>query len=189
LSTLVAEPALAATNGRSRSAQLRRFVRRNPTIVAGGIILSLVALLAILAPLFAGDAITMNPAMRLRPPSAKDWLGTDHLGRDVFARTIYGAQVSLLVGLAVAAVSIVVGLFIGLMAGYFRKVDAVVMRLMDGLMSIPAILLAIALVALTRTSVSTVIIAITIPEVPRVVRLVRAVVLGVREAPYVEAAI
>jgi len=189
LSTLVAEPALAATNGRSRSAQLRRFARRNPTIVAGGIILTVVALLAILAPLFAGDAVTMRPAMRLRPPSEKDWLGTDHLGRDVFARTIYGAQVSLLVGLAVAAVSIVVGLFIGLMAGYFRKVDAVVMRLMDGLMSIPAILLAIALVALTRTSVSTVIIAITIPEVPRVVRLVRAVVLGVREAPYVEAAI
>lgn len=189
MSTLVAEPALAAANGRSRSAQLRRFVRRNPTIVAGGIILAVVALLAIFAPLFAGDAITMQPALRLRPPSAKDWLGTDHLGRDVFARTIYGARVSLIVGLAVAVVSIAVGLFIGLMAGYFRKVDAVVMRLMDGLMSIPAILLAIALVALTRASVSTVIIAITIPEVPRVVRLVRAVVLGVREAPYVEAAI
>jgi len=189
LSTLVAEPALVAASKRSRGAQLRRFARRNPTIVAGGIILGLVALLAILAPLFAGDAVTMRPAMRLRPPSAQDWLGTDHLGRDVFARMIYGAQVSLIVGLAVAAVSIVVGTFIGLMAGYFRKVDAVVMRLMDGLMSIPAILLAIALVALTRTSVSTVIIAITIPEVPRVVRLVRAVVLGVREAPYVEAAI
>ena len=185
----MAEPALVAASKRSRGAQLRRFARRNPTIVAGGIILGLVALLAILAPLFAGDAVTMRPAMRLRPPSAQDWLGTDHLGRDVFARMIYGAQVSLIVGLAVAAVSIVVGTFIGLMAGYFRKVDAVVMRLMDGLMSIPAILLAIALVALTRTSVSTVIIAITIPEVPRVVRLVRAVVLGVREAPYVEAAI
>ena len=189
MSTLVAEPALVAARKRARGAQLRRFTRRNPTIVAGGIILGVVALLAILAPLFAGDAVTMRPAMRLRPPSAQDWLGTDHLGRDVFARMIYGAQVSLIVGLAVAAVSIVVGTFIGLMAGYFRKVDAVVMRLMDGLMAIPAILLAIALVALTRTSVSTVIIAITIPEVPRVVRLVRAVVLGVREAPYVEAAI
>jgi peptide/nickel transport system permease protein len=189
LSTLTAEPALVAANGRSRGAQLRRFVRRNPTIVAGGVILGIVALLALAAPLFAGDAITMHPAQRLRPPSNQDWLGTDHLGRDVFARTIYGARVSLLVGLSVAAVSITVGLFIGLMAGYFRKLDAVVMRLMDGLMSIPAILLAIALVALTRASVSTVIIAITIPEVPRVVRLVRAVVLGVREAPYVEAAI
>jgi peptide/nickel transport system permease protein len=166
-----------------------RFARRNPTIVAGGVILTLIAGLALAAPLFAGDAITMNPALRLRPPSATDWLGTDHLGRDVFARTIYGARVSLLVGLSVSAMSIIIGLNIGLLSGYFRKVDAVVMRLMDGLMAIPAILLAIALVALTRSSVSTVIIAITIPEVPRVVRLVRAVVLGVREAPYVEAAI
>ncbi len=164
-------------------------MRRNPTIVAGGPILAIIALLAIVAPLFAGDAITMHPALRLRPPSDANWLGTDHLGRDVFARTIYGARVSLFVGISVAAVSITVGLFIGLMAGYFRKVDAVVMRLMDGLMAIPAILLAIALVALTRASVSTVIVAITIPEIPRVVRLVRAVVLGVREAPYVEAAI
>jgi peptide/nickel transport system permease protein len=170
-------------------AQFRRFSRRNPTIVAGGFILGVIALLSIAAPLFAGDAITMQPALRLRPPSEANWLGTDHLGRDVFSRTVYGAQVSLFVGISVAAMSISVGLFIGLMAGYFRKVDAVVMRLMDGLMAIPAILLAIALVALTRASVATVIFAITIPEVPRVVRLVRAVVLSVREAPYVEAAV
>ena len=142
-----------------------------------------------MAPLFAGDAITMQPALRLRPPSEANWFGTDHLGRDVFARTVYGARVSLFVGIAVAAMSISGGLFIGLMSGYFRKVDAVVMRLMDGLMAIPAILLAIALVALTRASVTAVIVAITIPEIPRVVRLVRAVVLSVREAPYVEAAI
>jgi peptide/nickel transport system permease protein len=166
-----------------------RFARRNPTIVAGGVILALIAGLALAAPLFAGDAITMNPALRLRPPSETNLLGTDHLGRDVFARTVYGARISLMVGISVAAMSIGVGLFIGLLSGYFRKVDAVVMRLMDGLMAIPAILLAIALVALTRSSVTTVIVAITIPEIPRVVRLVRAVVLSVREAPYVEAAI
>jgi peptide/nickel transport system permease protein len=189
LSAVTAEPALAASSSRSRSAQLRRFARRNPTIVAGGLILAVIAVLAIVAPLFAGDAITMNPALRLRPPSRTDWLGTDHLGRDVFARTVFGARVSLLVGISVAAVSIALGLFVGLMSGYFRRIDAVVMRLMDGLMAIPAILLAIALVALTRASVPTVIVAITIPEIPRVVRLVRAVVLGVREAPYVEAAI
>ena len=189
LSVITAEPPLVAANGRSRGAQLRRFARRNPTIVAGGAILGVITLLAIAAPLFAGDAITMQPALRLRPPSEANWLGTDHLGRDVFARTVYGAQVSLFVGISVAAVSISVGLVIGLLSGYFRKVDAVVMRLMDGLMAIPAILLAIALVALTRASVSTVIMAITIPEVPRVVRLVRAVVLSVREAPYVEAAV
>ena len=131
----------------------------------------------------------MQPAQRLRPPSAPNWFGTDHLGRDVFARTVYGARVSLFVGLAVAAMSVSSGSSIGLLAGYFRRVDAVVMRLMDGLMAIPAILLAIALVALTRASVVTVIVAITIPEIPRVVRLVRAVVLSVREEPYVEAAI
>jgi peptide/nickel transport system permease protein len=187
LSVITAEPALVPAP--SHGAQLRRFTRRNPTIVAGGVILALIAGLAIAAPLFVGDAITMNPALRLRPPSETNLLGTDHLGRDIFARTVYGARVSLMVGISVAAMSISVGLFIGLLSGYFRKVDAVVMRLMDGLMAIPAILLAIALVALTRSSVTTVIVAITIPEIPRVVRLVRAVVLSVREAPYVEAAV
>ena len=187
MSVIAAEPAL--TPAPPRGAQLRRFARRNPTIVAGGIILSIITLMAIAAPLFVGDAITMHPALRLRPPSDVNLLGTDHLGRDVFARTVYGARVSLFVGISVATMSITLGLMIGLMSGYFRKVDLVVMRLMDGLMAIPAILLAIALVALTRASVSTVIFAITIPEIPRVVRLVRAVVLSVREAPYVEAAI
>jgi peptide/nickel transport system permease protein len=171
------------------AAGLWRFSRRNPTIVMGAVILLVVTALALLAPLFAGDPLSMTPAQRLRPPSAEFWFGTDHLGRDLFARTLYGAQISLLVGLSVAAFSIIVGLVIGLLAGYYRKVDAVVMRLMDGLMAIPAILLAIALVALTKASVFVVIVAITIPEVPRVVRLVRSVVLGVREAPYVEAAI
>jgi peptide/nickel transport system permease protein len=170
-------------------ARLRRFVRRNPTMAAGGLILALVAVIALAAPLFAGDPITMQPAQRLLPPSRAHWLGTDNLGRDVFARTLYGARISLVVGVSVATLSIALGLVIGLLAGYFRAVEAVVMRLMDGLMAIPAILLAIALVALTRASVSVVIAAITIPEIPRVVRLVRAVVLSVREAPYVEAAV
>ena len=179
----------AEAPSRRRGARLRRFIRRNPTLFAGGVILSLIALVALVAPLLAGDPLTMQPAQRLRPPSEANWLGTDNLGRDVFSRTVYGARVSLFVGLSVASFSVVVGLFIGLLTGYFRRVDAVAMRLMDGLMAIPAILLAIALVALTRASVMTVIVAITIPEVPRVVRLVRSVVLSVREAPYVEAAI
>lgn len=166
-----------------------RFLRRNPTMALGGVILIVLLVLALAAPLFAGDPVAMTPAERLRPPSAAFWFGTDHLGRDVFARTVYGARISLLVGLSVAIFSIVVGLAIGLVSGYFRRIDAVVMRLMDGLMAIPAILLAIALVALTKASVLIVIVAITIPEVPRVVRLVRAVVLSVREAPYVEAAV
>jgi peptide/nickel transport system permease protein len=104
LSVIAAEPALAAA--KPRGAQLRRFARRNPTIVAGGAILTIIALLAIFAPMFAGDAITMQPALRLRPPSETNWFGTDHLGRDVFARTVYGARVSLYVGISVAAMSI-----------------------------------------------------------------------------------
>jgi peptide/nickel transport system permease protein len=189
MATAVTGIAAAAEAPSRPRPSLRRFVRRNPTLAAGGAMLALIALVALAAPLIPGDPITMRPAERLRPPSASNWLGTDNLGRDVFSRTVHGARVSLFVGLSVAVFSVALGLLVGLLAGYFRRVDAVVMRLMDGLMAIPAILLAIALVALTRASVMTVIVAITIPEVPRVVRLVRSVVLSVREAPYVEAAI
>jgi peptide/nickel transport system permease protein len=153
------------------------------------IILTLVTAAAIAAPWIAADPLLMQPEQRLRPPSAQHWFGTDGLGRDVFARTVHGARVSLLVGLSVAATSVGLGLLIGLVAGYFKRADAIIMRFMDGLMSIPAILLAIALVALTRASVGIVILAILIPEIPRVVRLVRSVVLSVREEPFVEAAV
>jgi peptide/nickel transport system permease protein len=164
------------------------FARRNPTLVAGGGILALMTLAAIAAPLFAGDPVTINPAQRLRPPSAEHWLGTDQLGRDVFARVVWGARVSLQVGLLVAIVSVAIGTAIGLVAGYFRTADALITRFMDGIMAIPAILLAIAFVALAGASVWIVIVAIVLPEIPRVVRLVRSVVLSVREAPYVDAA-
>ncbi|MGL4813112.1 MAG: ABC transporter permease [Beijerinckiaceae bacterium] len=166
-----------------------RFIRRNPTMTIGAVILIAAIGLTLLAPIFAGDPLLKAPSRRLQGPSAQFWFGTDHLGHDIFARTIYGARVSLIVGLSVATLSILFGLLIGLMAGYYKLVDAVVMRLMDGLMSIPAILLAIALVALNRGSVFIVIAAITIPEIPRVVRLVRSIVLGVREQPFVEAAV
>lgn len=166
-----------------------RFIRRNPTMVLGALILTLAILTALLAPFFAGDPMVKMPSRRLLPPSADHWFGTDHLGHDVFARTLYGARVSLIVGLSVAIMSICIGLMIGLMAGYYRFVDTVVMRVMDGLMSIPAILLAIALVSLNRGGIFIVVAAITIPEIPRVVRLVRSIVLGVREQPFVEAAI
>lgn len=165
------------------------FARRNPTIVLGIIILLVVTLAALAAPLIANDPQLITPNDRLLPPGGKYWLGTDHLGRDIYARAIYGARISLLVGLCVAALSVTIGLFIGLAAGYWRRVDAVVMRFMDGMMAIPAILLAIALVSLNKASVAIVIVAITIPEVPRVVRLVRSVVLTVREMPYIEAAV
>lgn len=144
---------------------------------------------AIAAPLVAGDPIVMHPIARFEPPSAAYWLGTDHLGRDVFARVAHGARISLVVGLAVAVISVVTGLVIGLIAGYVRRLESLIMRMMDGIMSVPSIMLAIALVALTEPSVLVVVVAITIPEVPRVVRLVRSVVLTARENLYVEAAI
>src|SRR5262249_57016521 len=121
--------------------------------------------------------------------SATSWFGTDMLGRDVYSRVIYGARVSLVLGLAVALLSTLLGLAIGLVTGYVRWLDAVVMRIMDGLMSIPSVLLAIALMALTKASIRNVVVAITLTEVPRVVRLVRSLVLSLREEPYVEAAV
>jgi peptide/nickel transport system permease protein len=164
------------------------FIRRHPTIVAGAGLLFLIALAAIFAPLIAGDPLAFEPINRLKGPSADFWLGTDSLGRDVYARMVYGARISLLVGLTVAVIAVLSGSIVGLLAGYFERVDAVVMRLMDGIMAIPSILLAIALVALLGASVKVVIIAIAIPEIPRVTRLVRAVVLSVRGLPFVEAA-
>jgi peptide/nickel transport system permease protein len=172
-----------------RLGQFRVFARRNPTIVLGASMLIAMAIVAILAPWIAGDAQLMTPTNRLEAPSAQYWFGTDHLGRDVYARSVYGAQISLIVGLSVAIVSVVIGLAIGLAAGYYRKLDGVVMRVMDGLMAIPAILLAIALVSLNKASILIVIVAIAIPEIPRVVRLVRSVVLTTREQPFIEAAI
>ena len=165
------------------------FVHRHPTIVFGGTLLLVMILIAILAPyLGTVDPTALAPAKRTREPSALYWFGTDMLGRDVYSRVIYGARISLIVGFSVAAIASVVGTFIGLVSGFVRMLDAIVMRVMDGLMSIPSILLAIALMALTRASVQNVIIAISFAEFPRVSRLIRGVVLSLREQPYVEAA-
>jgi peptide/nickel transport system permease protein len=166
------------------------FLRRNPTIAVGSGLLLLMLFVAVFAPLlWTADPTALAPARRTREPSAMYWFGTDMLGRDVYSRVLYGARVSLLVGFSVAALSSVVGLAIGLVSGFVRWADGVVMRIMDGLMSIPPILLAIAMMALTRASVQNVIMAITIAEVPRVSRLVRGVVLSLREQPYVDAAV
>ena len=137
----------------------------------------------------AGDPFRQAPINRLRPPSERFWFGTDQFGRDVFSRTVYGARVSLIVGFAVAALASLIGLAIGLVCGYFRRIDGIVMRVMDGIMAIPSILLAIALITLTRPGLGIVIVAIVIPEVPRVVRVVRSVVLSIRSQPYIESAI
>ena len=178
---------------RSVSPTWRRFrdaLRRHPTAIAGAIILVGMVAVAILAPWMGTiDPQAVFPSKRLRPPSAEFWFGTDMLGRDVYSRVVYGARVSLIVGLAVATLSTLLGLAIGLVTGYMRRLDPIVMRVMDGLMSIPSVLLAIALMALTKASIGNVIVAITLAEVPRVVRLVRSLVLSLREQPYVEAAI
>jgi peptide/nickel transport system permease protein len=172
-----------------RPRRLREIVRRHPTVVAGGLLLALMVGMALFAPwLGTVDPQALSPIKRLRPPQAAYWFGTDMLGRDVYSRVVYGARVSLLVGLSVAIFSSVVGLAIGLVTGFSRIADAIVMRIMDGLMSIPPVLLAIALMALTRASLQNVIFAITVSEVPRVTRLVRGVVLSLREQPFVEAA-
>jgi peptide/nickel transport system permease protein len=166
------------------------FLRRNPTMAIGAGLLLLMVLVATFAPLLGTvDPTALAPAKRTREPSALYWFGTDMLGRDVYSRVLYGARVSLIVGFSVAILSSIVGLTIGMVSGYVRLLDSVIMRVMDGLMSIPPILLAIALMALTRGSVQNVIIAITIAEIPRVSRLVRGVVLSLREQPYVEAAV
>jgi len=170
--------------------RFREAFRRHPTAIVGGVVLLLMILIAIAAPwLGTGDPLTVSPIRRLRPPGAQYWFGTDMLGRDVYSRVLYGARVSLTVGLAVAILSTLIGLTIGLVTGYLRWLDAVMMRVMDGLMSIPSVLLAIALISLTTASLRNVIVAITITEIPRVVRLVRSLVLTLREQPYVEAAI
>jgi peptide/nickel transport system permease protein len=184
-------PAAIAVAARpARRGAVWRHLRRHPTIVIGGVLLGLMALAAVFAPyLGTVDPQALSPIQRLRWPSAQHWFGTDMLGRDIYSRTIYGARVSLTVGLSVALSTTGLGLAIGLVTGFSRWADALLMRVMDGLMSIPAVLIAIALMALTRASLGNVILAITIAEVPRVSRLVRGVVLALRELPFVEAAV
>ena len=200
----VAEPvATLALEPVAERAGVARLMTRNRSVLFGGAILALVVLVAALAPVLGTtDPAQVEPVLRNKRPGAvtgtrnadgtqterTHWMGTDSLGRDVYSRVLYGARVSLIVGISVALISTAVGLVIGVMAGYVRWLDGIVMRIMDGLMSIPAILLAIGLVSLSRAGLRTVIIAIVIPEVPRVVRLVRSVVLSIREEPYVEAA-
>jgi peptide/nickel transport system permease protein len=160
--------------------------------------------IALLAPwLGTKNPAEINPTLRNRTPGFEQTIrnddgstrtftyrmGTDSLGRDIYSRVIYGARVSLIIGGTVALLSVAIGLVLGLVAGYIRWLDAIVLRLMDGLMAIPAILLAIGLIAVFRGGLMSVIVAIVVPEIPRVVRLVRAIVLSVRTEPYVEAAI
>jgi peptide/nickel transport system permease protein len=168
----------------------REALRRHPTAIAGAVVLLLMIAVALLAPwLGTVDPQAVAPVKRLKQPSGDFWFGSDMMGRDVYSRVVYGARVSLAIGIAVALLSTFVGLAIGLVTGFIRWLDAIVMRVMDGLMSIPPVLLAIALMALTKASMENVIIAITLAETPRVVRIVRSLVLTLRDEPYVVAAV
>ena len=188
----------------SRSAGGLGGALRRGTVQLGAALLGAMVVMALFAPwLGTMDPTLIDPGARNLKPGAelsvirddgtefahRAWFGTDNLGRDVYSRVIYGTRVSLVVGLSVAALSVAVGLLIGLLAGFFRRLDGPVMRVMDGLMAIPGILLAIALVAIWGGGLTTVILAIVVADIPRVVRLVRSVVLSVREEPFVEAAI
>ena len=158
--------------------------------IIAAVVLTVIVLASVFAPLYVPhDPMSMDAVQRLKGPSETYWIGTDAYGRDLFSRVMTGGRISLFIGVGAAIVSIFLGLLIGLVSGFFRTADAIIMRIMDSLMAIPSILLAIALVALNGPSLWSVIFAITIPEIPRVVRLVRAVVLTAREEPYVEAAI
>lgn len=159
-------------------------------MVSGGLLLLIIVGAALAAPWLG----TINPQSiavldRLQTPNAQYWFGADLIGRDVYSRTLYGARVSLLVGLGVAVIALGAGLLVGLLSGFVRAADAILMRVMDGLMSIPSVLLAVALIALAGASLVNVIIALSVSEVPRVARLVRSVVISLREQPFVEAAI
>src|SRR5437773_1202214 len=164
-----------------------RLVRRRATVV-GLVLLAVTTLVGVLAPVIAGDPLRMEVSARLTAPGAAHWFGTDDVGRDVFSRVVYGARLSLLVGASVVLFSFAVGVVCGMVAGYYRRLDNVVMRVMDGLMAFPAIVLAIALMAALGASVVNVIVAIGVVYSPRVARVVRGSVLVIRETSYVEAA-
>ncbi|CAB3707878.1 Glutathione transport system permease protein GsiD [Achromobacter deleyi] len=163
---------------------------RDPMMLCGlALLLALVAL-AMLAPWITWhDPAALAPRLRLKPISEGYWLGTDSLGRDLFSRVLYGGRLSITLAALVAVISVCAGLALGILAGYFRRLDGFIMRIIDGIMAIPGLLLAIAMVALGGASIPTMVIAISIPEIPRVARLVRSVVLSVREEPYVEASL
>ncbi|OZI17302.1 peptide ABC transporter permease [Bordetella genomosp. 7] len=169
--------------------RVRHSLKSWPVLLAL-IVLLLIVAAALLAPwLGTVNPTAIDPANRLKPPFGGYLLGTDAFGRDIWSRVVYGSRISLIAGLGAAVISVIAGLVIGLIAGWFRSLDGLIMRVMDAIMAIPGILLAIALVSVTGASLTTVLVAITIPEIPRVVRLVRGQILSVRGEPYVEAAL
>ena len=177
------------TLSRARRSPLVEALLANRVALFSGVLLIAIVLSAVFAALITGDdALLIRPRQRLRPPGADFWFGTDALGRDVFALVLHGGRISMLVGLLAALAGAAIGTVVGLLTGYLRWLDPIVMRVMDGIMAIPGILFAVALVSLVGPSLVTIVAAITFAEIPRVTRLVRSVVLSVREEAYVRAA-
>jgi peptide/nickel transport system permease protein len=183
------DTAAAVRNRSSVGRRIASFLAKHPVILIGGAVLLLFIVIALLAPLVLPDPTRLNPVQRLRTPSLQHLFGTDQFGRSTLSRTLNGTRISLTVGVLVAVVTTAVGLLFGLFAGFLRRIDNVIMRLMDGIMAIPGILLAIALMSLFGSSIQNVVVAISIAEIPRMARIVRSSVLVIREQPYVEAAV
>lgn len=191
MSAVLDDPLLAdatPTHGAGALCRVLAWARRHRFLAFSACVFVLLALVALLAPFVLPDPRSLNPIQRLRAPSLDHLFGTDHLGRSVFVRTVYGTRVSLIIGIAVALAVTAVGFAIGLLAGFLRRWDSVLMRVMDAIMAIPGVLLAIALMSLMGSDIRTVIVAITIPEIPRMARLVRSLTLSVREQPFILAA-
>lgn len=166
-----------------------RLMLQNPAVSVSLGFIIVICLLGVFAPVVApADPEFVNPVVRLEGPSSDNWFGTDDLGRDVFSRAIYGGRVSLLVGITVMIGATVLGSFIGLVAGYYQRIDTVLMRFMDGLEAFPSILLAIAIMATFGSATRNVILALSVVFAPNIARLVRSTTLMNREQPYVESA-
>jgi len=187
-SAAVLEVTAGARRGESELVRALRQLSRRRIALVGLVLTLLVAAVGVLAPLLASDPQHMDVAARLSPPGEPHWFGTDDLGRDVFSRVVFGARLSLMIGAAVVVFALLVGTLCGLLAGFYRRLDNVIMRVMDGLMAFPAIVLAVALMAALGPSVLNVILAIGVVYAPRVARVVRGSVLVIRETTYVEAA-
>lgn len=165
------------------------FARPDLAVLFSCVVLVVIALLALVGPYVFGLGNEVSPSTRLLPPSVTHWFGTDSVGRDVFVRTVSGSRNSVLIGASTAVLSMVLGTALGLVSGYFRTADLILMRVADGLMAIPGVLLAIAMVSILGGGFLTVIIAIAVPEIPRTARLMRSVVLSIRQLPFISAAV
>lgn len=186
---MIAAAPIPAVAPRARAGWRSHRAFRHRSGVVGAVIVLLVGLVALAAPLLSPrDPLFLDPGARLSQPGGAYVLGTDNFGRDTYSRVLYGARVSLQVGFGVATGTIIFGTLIGLVAGYFKKVDGILMRVMDGLMAFPGVILALAIMAARGPSVANVIFALTVVDTPRLARVVRSVVLTVRELQYIEAA-